>query len=405
MPKRKRGLPEHPDCRQYHALILAADEAGRGAQLASLEEHGLLCQHDLRRLRLGGNAWLASSFHGDGHEVYTADDLAMALAGIAFKLNAASIVDASRVLIVELHCRPGRVLVVDGCTPRCSVAHLVAAGADSVWASSAVHNVQVARVWWQTNRLQVTGMFHLDDQRYGGRGQRLLGAACAARGPVRRRRWRGRDDWSKDFTLHLEAFEGRAETAVERRMSKNAAPPQLIIAGVKQRAWEYNVRFCGRATIPPSLQGRVDASGLLWDRERIKQEQRASLLALMTPKNLRRWGSCRAATAELRHRGYNRVAVGEVLRGRWRHGPGTGSARLESDEYDWPALSDAEAKELHMLDTQPRKPYSKNQTTEEKKAARRKCEKASKRKAALKKKKLQWEQRRAAAAAAAAAAR
>ena len=318
MPKRKRGLPEHPDCRQYHALILAADEAGRAAQLASLEEHGLLCQHALRRLRLGGNAWLASSFHGDGHEVYTADDLAMALAGIAFKLNAAGIVDASRVLIVELHCRPGRVLQVDGPNPGFSAADLAGVGAHSMLARSQVHNLQIARVWWDPSRIQVTGMFKLSDQRYGdGKGQRLLGAACAARGPVRRRRWRGRDDWSNNFTLHLEAFEGRAETAVERRMSKNAAPPQLIIAGVKQRAWEYNVRFCGRATIPPSLQGRVDASGLLWDPERIKQEQRASLLALMTPKNLRRWGSCRAATVELGQRGYNQKTVGVVLRGRW----------------------------------------------------------------------------------------
>jgi hypothetical protein len=192
-----------------------------------------------------------------------------------------------------------------------------------------VHNVQVARVWWQTSHLRVTGMFHLDDQRYGGLGQWLLGAACAARGPVRRRRWRGRDDWSETFTLHLEAFEGHAETAVERRMSKNATPPQLIIAGALQRGWEHKVRFCWRdperikqeqrasLLIPPSLQGRVDASGLLWDPERIKQEQRASLLALMTPKNLRRWGSYKAACAELKHRGYNGVAVEEVLRGRW----------------------------------------------------------------------------------------
>ena len=138
MPKRKRGLPEHPDCHQYHALILAADEAGRVAQLASLEEHGLLCQHDLWWLWLGGNAWLASSFHGDGHEVYTADDLAMALAGIAFKLNATSIVDASRVLIVELHCRPGRVLHVEGPNPGCSMAHLAQSGADSMLARSNV---------------------------------------------------------------------------------------------------------------------------------------------------------------------------------------------------------------------------------------------------------------------------
>eukprot|EP01046_Picozoa_sp_COSAG06_P048990 COSAG06_NODE_7437_length_2505_cov_1.425603_2_plen_358_part_00 len=310
MPKRKRGLPEHPDCHQYHALILAADEAGRGAQLASLEEHGLLCQHDLWRLWLGGNAWLASSFHGDGHEVYTADDLAMALAGIAFKLNAASIVDASQVLIVELHCHPRWVLVVDGCTPGCSVAHLVAVGVDSVWASSAVHNVQVARVWWQTSHLWVMGMFHLDDQWYGGRGQWLLGAACAAHGPIHHHPLRG-DDWSENFTLHLEAFEGHVEMAVERRMSKNATPPQLIIAGAKQRGWEHKVRFCWR------------------DPEWIKQEQRASLLALMTPKNLRRWGSYKAACAELKHRGYNGVAVEEVLRGRWWRCVGTGSARLE----------------------------------------------------------------------------
>jgi hypothetical protein len=352
MPKRKRGLPEHPDCRQYHALILAADEAGRGAQLASLEEHGLLCQHDLRRLRLGGNAWLASSFHGDGHEVYTADDLAMALAGIAFKLNAASIVDASRVLIVELHCRPGRVLEVDGCNPGCSAADLAGVGAHSMLARSQVHNLQIARVWWDPSRIQVTGMFKLSDQRYGdGKGQRLLDAACHARGPVRHRRWQGRDDWIalqlKNFTLHLEAFEGRAETGVERRFKKNAAPPQLIIAGTKQRLWEHDVRTwqhdVRKRPIPPSLLGRVDASGLLWDGERIKQEQRASLLALMTPKNLRRWGSCRAATAELTHRGYNKVTVAAVLRGRWRRGPRTGSARPRKKKLDSAGLSDAEA--------------------------------------------------------------
>jgi hypothetical protein len=96
-------------------------------------------------------------------------------------------------------------------------------------------------------------------------------------------------------------------------------------------------------TIPPSLLGRVDASGLLWDRERIKQEQRASLLALMTPKNLRRWGSCRAATAELTHRGYNKVTVAAVLRGRWRRGPRTGSARPRKKKLDSAGLSDAEA--------------------------------------------------------------
>jgi hypothetical protein len=44
------------------------------------------------------------------------------------------------------------------------------------------------------------------------------------------------------------------------------------------------------------------------------------LLALMTPKNLRRWGSCTAARAELKHRGYSTVIVEVVLRGRWRRG-------------------------------------------------------------------------------------
>jgi hypothetical protein len=124
---------------------------------------------------------------------------------------------------------------------------------------------------------------------------------------------------------------------VERRFKKNVAPPQLIIAGSKQVGWERSVRFRQTAngkrllptTIPPSLLGRVDASGLLWDRERIKQEQRASLLALMTPKNLRRWGSYTAARAELQHRGYNRVTVKVVLRGRWRRGP---SARYVDPE-------------------------------------------------------------------------
>lgn len=111
MPKRKRGHPEHKDCRQYHALILAKERAGRLAQLDSLQQHGLLCQHEMRRLGLAGNAWLASSYHGDGHEVYTANTLEMALAGIAFKLNAAGITDAGRVVIVELDCHPGRVLL------------------------------------------------------------------------------------------------------------------------------------------------------------------------------------------------------------------------------------------------------------------------------------------------------
>jgi hypothetical protein len=80
--------------------------------------------------------------------------------------------------------------------------------------------------------------------------------------------------WIADFTLHLEAFEGRAKTAVERRFKKNAAPKQLIIAGAKQAAWEYKVRRGGDDVppIPPDLLGRVNASGLLWSRERIKQE-------------------------------------------------------------------------------------------------------------------------------------
>jgi hypothetical protein len=53
----------------------------------------------------------------------------MALAGIAFKLNAAGITDAGHVLIIELACRPGRVLWQDGCNRGFSAADLAAAGA------------------------------------------------------------------------------------------------------------------------------------------------------------------------------------------------------------------------------------------------------------------------------------
>jgi hypothetical protein len=123
------------------------------------------------------------------------------------------------------------------------VADLVGVGADSVLAMTNVHNHQVARVWWQKSHLWVMGMFHLDDRWYGGRGQQLLGAACTAHGHVHHRRWRGRDDWIADFTLHLEAFEGRGETAVERWFRGNAAPRTQRIAGSLQYGWEQKVRY------------------------------------------------------------------------------------------------------------------------------------------------------------------
>ncbi len=342
MPKRKR-VSVHDDCREYHALILVEDTAGRKAQLRSLRQHGLLCQHELRRLGLAGNAWLASSYHGDGNEVYTAGNLEMALAGIAFKLNAAGIADAGRVLIVELDCQPGRVLlqvrsllslsiggittfvsslsssvcrVQDGTNPGFSAVDLAAAGADSMLARSQVHNVQIARVWWDPSRIQVTGMFKLSDQRYGdGKGQQLLEAACSARGPVRRRRWRGCDDWVATFTAHLEAFEGRGETALERR--KHAAPSDQRIAGAFQQGWESSVR-ARSIKIPASLLSRARTSGLLWTVKKIEQEMKRALLELMTPTNLRRWGSYRTAFAELLGQGFTRTRLmEEVLKGRF----------------------------------------------------------------------------------------
>ena len=344
MPKRKR-VSVHDDCREYHALILVEDKAGRKAQLRSLWQHGLLCQHELRRLGLAGNAWLASSYHGDGNEVYTAGNLEMALAGIAFKLNAAGIADAGRVLIVELDCQPGRVLlqvrsllslsiggmlttfvsslsssvcrVQDGTNPGFSAVDLAAAGADSMLARSQVHNVQIARVWWDPSRIQVTGMFKLSDQRYGdGKGQQLLEAACSARGPVRRRRWRGRDDWVATFMAHLEAFEGRGETALERWKLSNAAPSELLVAGASQRRWEHRVRVRG-SKIPASLLSRARTSGLLWTHKEIEQEMKRALLELMTPTNLRRWGYYRTAFDELLGQGFTGRLLQEVLKGRF----------------------------------------------------------------------------------------
>ncbi len=319
MPKRKRGLPVHEDCKQYHALVLAPDEAGRKTQIAGLEENGLLCQHDLRRLGLSKNAWLASSYHGDGHEVYTTPTLEMALAGIAFKLNVANITDASDVLIIELGCQPGRVLRQDGRNPGFGADDLAAAGADSMLASSNVHNEQIARVWWDTSRLEVTGMFPLDDRRYGdGEGQRLLEAACKTRGYVRHRRWLGRDDWLDAFMAHLQAFEARGETALERRMQVNAAPPDQRIAGAYQRQWEINVRSrMSTIQIPASLLSRARTSGLLWTRKKIEKEQERALLELMTPTNLRRWGSFRTAFAEMIRAGFHRPLVSKVLKGRF----------------------------------------------------------------------------------------
>jgi hypothetical protein len=123
------------------------------------------------------------------------------------------------------------------------------------------------------------------------------------------------------FMAHLQAFEARGETALERRKMGNAAPPDQRIAGAYQGKWEYNVRYHTRENqIPASLLSRVRTSGLLWTRKKIEKEQKRALLELMTPTNLRRWGSYTKARAELVGQGFSQPLVCEVLKGRFGSG-------------------------------------------------------------------------------------
>jgi hypothetical protein len=115
---------------------------------------------------------------------------------------------------------------------------------------------------------------------------------------------------------HLEAFEGHAETALERRKIANAAPPDLRIAGAYQRQWERNVRM-STIQIPASLLSRARTSGLLWTRKTIAKEKKRALLELMTPTNLWRWGSYTTAIAELKGQEFHRPLVEKVLKGRF----------------------------------------------------------------------------------------